>query len=56
MGLKAVSKMSDRTLLKERNRIQKKTGLIFGSFGSSNKDSARLARICREIGKRLVKK
>lgn len=52
MALTAVSKMTWNGLVKERNRLQKKTGLIFGEFKSSNKDSQRLARINRELGKR----
>ena len=52
MAYRAVSKMTDRELMAERDALQKETGLIFGSFRSKNPKSSRLARVNREIGKR----
>ena len=49
---KAITKMTDKGLMAERDDLQKETGLIFGSFKSKNPKSSRLARVNREIGKR----
>lgn len=55
MGLKAVSKMQMIGLTRQQKNLQKKTGLIGGDFKSPDADVQRLARVNREIGKRIAK-
>ncbi len=52
MGLTAVRRMSNRSLLTQRNRLQNKLGSFLGDY-SGSKDDKRLRAICREIGKRV---
>lgn len=54
MGFKSVKRMSWRSLMRQRNKLQNRLGTLFG-YRHLGGDSARLATICREIGRRLVK-